>query len=49
MADNTTFIVAAFSITWVVLLGYAWHLVRARAEANRRMQDAVDDHRGTRA
>lgn len=41
MPDNTPFIVAAFAITWIALLGYAWHLRRARLEAIRRLNDAA--------
>lgn len=40
MPDNMPFIVAAFGITWVVLLSYAWHLHRVRAEAQRRLREA---------
>lgn len=39
MASNQTFIIAAYAVTWVVLLGYLLHLVRrdgrARAEYER--------------
>ena len=39
MPSNQTFIVAAYALTWVVLLGYAVHLGRsgrqARAELER--------------
>lgn len=46
MDSNTSFIVAAFGITWVVLLGYAWHLARSRGEAERRLRSARDDQSG---
>lgn len=46
MDNNTTFIVAAFGITWAVLLGYAWHLARVRAEAERRLRRAHDELSG---
>jgi CcmD family protein len=46
MPDNTPFIVGAFTVTWVVLLGYAWHLHRVRAEAERRIRNATDDLSG---
>jgi CcmD family protein len=36
------FILAAFGITWVVLLGYAWHLHRVRSDAERRLREAND-------
>lgn len=28
IASNQTFVVAAYSITWLVLLGYVWRLAR---------------------
>lgn len=46
MPDNTPFIVAAYAVTWVVLLGYFWHLHRARVEAQRRLKQANDDISG---
>ncbi len=46
MASNTSFIVAAFAITWGVLLGYAWRLARVRAEAERRLRNASADYSG---
>jgi CcmD family protein len=38
MSDNTTFVAAAFAITWVVMLGYLLHLRRA----SRRARTAFD-------
>ncbi|HUR91453.1 MAG TPA: CcmD family protein [Gemmatimonadaceae bacterium] len=36
VASNQTFVIAAYALTWVVLLGYVWRLVskdrRARAD-----------------
>lgn len=36
IASNVTFVIAAYALTWVVLLAYVWRLVgkdgRARAE-----------------
>lgn len=36
IASNETFVIAAYALTWVVLLGYVWRLVskegRARAD-----------------
>ncbi|MDP9277863.1 MAG: CcmD family protein [Gemmatimonadota bacterium] len=41
-ASNLNFIIAAYAVTWVVLLGYQWRLVRkgrhARAEYERMAQ-----------
>ena len=38
-ASNLTFIIAAYAVTWMVLLGYQWRLFRkggrARAEHER--------------
>ena len=48
MPDNTPYIVGAFALTWVVLLGYALHLHRARAAAERRLEDATRDAAGGR-
>jgi CcmD family protein len=42
-ASNLTFIIAAYAVTWTVLLGYVWRLSRegsrARAEYERMMQE----------
>jgi CcmD family protein len=42
-ASNLNFIIAAYAVTWAVLLGYLWRLVRkggrARAEYERMMQE----------
>lgn len=46
MDSNTKFIVAAFAITWGVLLGYAVRLARVRAEAERRLRNATEDYSG---
>lgn len=41
-ASNLNFIIAAYAVTWAVLLGYQWRLVRkdgrARAEYERMAQ-----------
>lgn len=46
MDSNTSFIVAAFAITWGVLLGYVVRLVRVRADAERRLRNAMADYPG---
>ena len=46
MTDNTTYIVAAFALTWAGLLAYAWHLRQARREATRRWREAQTDLSG---
>jgi CcmD family protein len=33
VASNQTFIIAAYAVTWVVLLGYQWRLARKDARA----------------
>jgi CcmD family protein len=42
-ASNLTFIIAAYGVTWAVLLGYLWRLFRkgsrARAEYERMMRE----------
>lgn len=42
MTGNTTFVVAAFAVTWLVMLGYLAHLFRA----SRRARAAFDRARG---
>lgn len=32
-ASNQAFIIAAYAVTWVVLLGYFWRLVRRSSRA----------------
>ena len=41
MSDNTTFVVAAFAITWVVMLGYLLHLRRASRRAHAAFDQAT--------
>ena len=42
-SSNLTFIIAAYGVTWAVLLGYLWRLFRnggrARAEYERMMRE----------
>jgi CcmD family protein len=45
MPSNETFVIAAYSITWVVLLGYFTYLVRHA----RRARAEFDRHAGTGA
>ena len=46
---NQTFIVAAYSVTWVVILGYLARLVRkgshARAEYDRMLREQTTENR----
>ena len=48
-ASNQTFIIAAYVVTWVVLLGYLWRLVRkggrARADYERMVQQHGEENR----
>ena len=48
-ASNLTFIVAAYAVTWVVILGYLWRLVRkggrARADYERVVQQNSGENR----
>jgi len=46
MPDNMPFIIGAYAITWIALLGYAVRLYRARVEAERRWQHAAEDLSG---
>ena len=34
VASNETFIIAAYAVTWVVILGYFWRLVRMDGRAH---------------
>lgn len=40
MADNTTYIIAAYAITWLTLVAYLVHLRRTRRDADRHYRDA---------
>ena len=40
MADNSTYIVAAYAITWLTILAYVLHLRRVRQDAARQFHDA---------
>ncbi len=48
-ASNLTFIIAAYAVTWAVLLGYLWRLVRkggpARADYERMVQEHGKENR----
>lgn len=48
-ASNQAFIIAAYAVTWVVILGYLWRLVRkggsARAEYERMLHQHVGENR----
>ena len=46
MPDNMPYIVSAFVLTWVVLLGYVLHLRKMRLTAERRLNHAVQDVSG---
>jgi hypothetical protein len=39
--QNWSFVIAAYSISWVMLLGYAIHVHRALARARHRYEAAV--------
>ncbi len=45
-ASNLSFIVAAYSVTWVVLLGYLFRLVRKSARARAEYERAVQKRIG---
>lgn len=46
MPSNMPFILSAYIITWVVLLGYVVHLRRVRQDAERRLSNAMFDASG---
>jgi CcmD family protein len=45
-ASNLTFIIAAYAVTWVVLLGYLWRLVRKGGRARAEYERMVHEHSG---
>jgi CcmD family protein len=47
MPENSSFIVAAFAATWILLLGYAFRLHRARVTAERRLERLTQDATGS--
>ena len=45
-ASNLTFIVAAYAVTWVVILGYLLRLVRKGGRARAEYERMVPEHSG---
>lgn len=49
LASNQTFVFAAYAVTWIVILGYLWRLVRkdgrARAGYARVSENSGEDRR----
>jgi CcmD family protein len=43
-ASNLTFIIAAYAVTWAVLLGYLWRLVRKDSRARAEYERMVQEH-----
>ena len=42
MADkNWSFVVAAYAVTWIVILGYLWHVHRTVQRARKQYDDAT--------
>jgi hypothetical protein len=48
MADGSSFIIAAYVVTWIAFVGYSIHLRSARKNASRRYDDASRDVAGER-
>lgn len=46
VASNQTFIIAAYAVTWVVILGYLSRLVRKGGRARADYERMVHEHRG---
>ncbi len=44
IASNQTFIIAAYGVTWLVLLGYLAHLVRKGARARASYERMAGEH-----
>ncbi|MFN2563996.1 MAG: CcmD family protein [Gemmatimonadaceae bacterium] len=42
MSSEWSFVIAAYAITWVVLVGYAAYLARRRRRAARRVAEAAE-------
>ena len=45
-ASNETFIIAAYAVTWIVVLGYLWRLLRAGARARADHDRLMQEHGG---
>lgn len=45
-ASNEAFIIAAYAVTWVVVLGYLWRLLRAGARARADHDRVMKDYGG---
>lgn len=46
IASNQAFIIAAYAVTWVVLLGYLVHLVRKGGRARAEYERMAREHHG---
>ena len=45
-ASNQAFIIAAYAVTWTVILGYLWRLVRTGGRARADLERQLREHRG---
>jgi hypothetical protein len=45
MSDSNGFLVAAYVVMWVGLIGYGWRLHRVWNDSRRRLEDASRDGR----
>ncbi len=45
-ASNEAFIIAAYAVTWIVVLGYLWRLLRVGARARAVHDRLVQEHGG---
>ena len=43
-ASNLTFIITAYAVTWAVLFGYLWRLVRKGSRARADYERMVQEH-----
>lgn len=48
-ASNQAFIIAAYAVTWIVVLGYLWRLHRKGAGARALYERVVRQHSGENA
>jgi CcmD family protein len=46
VASNLTFIIAAYAVTWIVILGYLWRLVQKSGRARADYERMVHEHTG---
>jgi CcmD family protein len=46
VASNQSFIIAAYAVTWIVMLGYLWRLARNGRRARDYLERMANGHSG---